>query len=482
MQLKRIGDFTWEIPKTDGMKVPGRVYLADSQLKRVADEKALEQVRNVAYLPGIVGASLAMPDIHWGYGFPIGGVAAVDAKDGAVSPGGVGYDVNCGVRVITTGLDQAELAPRLEKVVARMFKTIPTGVGASQAIPSCSKRELRQVMAEGAAWAVARGYCATADDASYTEEGGCLRDADPDAVSDRALERGHDQLGTLGSGNHFLEIGRVAEVYDAEAAQCFGLRQDQVTLMIHSGSRGLGHQVCDETLHGLARSFQSYGDDYAALPDRQLACAPIRSEVGQRYLGAMQAAANFAWANRQVMTGLALQALAQGLGSEEDALRARLLYDVCHNIAKFEEHRVDGQTRRVLVHRKGATRAFAAGDPRVPERYRGVGQPVLIPGDMGRYSFVMAGSEAAMSETFGSSCHGAGRVLSRKAALAKARGRRIDRELGERGIVVMSRGLRTLAEEMSEAYKDVHDVVDVVAGAGLCRKVARLEPMGVIKG
>ncbi len=464
------------------MKVPGRVYLAAEQLDKVRADKSLEQVRNVAHLPGIVGFSLAMPDIHWGYGFPIGGVAATDAEHGAVSPGGVGFDINCGVRVITTGLSEPDVRPRLKKIVENLFATIPTGVGASKAIEKLSHAELAEVMSRGAAWAAERGFAAGGDDHERCEERGCLAGADPDAVPRRAYDRGADQLGTLGSGNHFCEVQRVGEVYDEEAAEAFGLAPGMITLMIHSGSRGLGHQVCDELVHALTRSYESYGPDYASVPDRQLACAPIKSEAGQRYLRAMQAAANFAWANRQVMTGLAVQAVARALGIPEARVGARLLYDVCHNIAKLEEHVVDGEPRRVLVHRKGATRAFGPGDERVPEPYRAVGQPVMIPGDMGRYSFVLAGNPHAMTATFGSSCHGAGRLLSRSAALKRARGRRIDRELRERGIEVLSKGQRTLAEEMSEAYKDVRDVVDVIDGAGVSRKVARLDPLGVIKG
>jgi tRNA-splicing ligase RtcB len=482
LKLRQVGPFSWEIPREGRMNVPGRVYLAPAQLESVRADKALEQVVNVAHLPGIVGASLAMPDIHWGYGFPIGGVAAVDAQDGAVSPGGVGYDINCGCRVLTTTLHVDEVRPRMHDIVTRLFNAVPTGVGSSHAMEKLSHDELRRVMKTGAAWAIERGFAAGSDDLLHAEEEGCLSGAQPSTVSDRALGRGADQLGTLGSGNHFLEVQHVDRIYDAEAAAAFGLRQGEVTVMIHSGSRGLGHQVCDETLHELSRTYASFGADYAALPDRQLACAPIQSDIGQKYLGEMQAAANFAWANRQVMTGLALRALARALGMAESGVGARLLYDVCHNIAKLEDHLVDGEQRRVLVHRKGATRAFGPGDPRVPEGYRAVGQPVLIPGDMGRYSFVLAGNAAAMRETFGSSCHGAGRVLSRKAALKKAKGRRIDRELRERGIEVMSKGLRTLAEEMSDAYKDVADVVDVIDGAGISRKVARLVPLGVIKG
>jgi tRNA-splicing ligase RtcB (3'-phosphate/5'-hydroxy nucleic acid ligase) len=482
MKLRQVDRFVWEIPREGGMKVPGRVYLAPQQLERTQADKALEQVANVAHLPGILGYSLAMPDIHWGYGFPIGGVAAVDKDSGAVSPGGVGYDINCGVRVVTTRLAERDVRPRLRKIVENLFAAIPAGVGASKAIPRLSRSELSAIMSKGASWAVDRGFSAGADDAAHCEEGGRLAGADPEAVPERAFERGADQLGTLGSGNHFIELQLIDEIYDEQAAAAFGLRNGEVTLMIHSGSRGLGHQTCDETLRELSRVYSKFGPDYAALPDRQLACAPVHSEIGRRYLGAMQAAANFAWANRQVMTGLAVRALARALGIGDGELGAGLLYDVCHNIAKFEDHLVDGRSRPVLVHRKGATRAFGPGDPRVPEAYRAVGQPVMIPGDMGRYSFVLAGNAEAMTQTFGSSCHGAGRVLSRTAALKLASGRRIDHELRARGIEVMSKGRRTLAEEMSEAYKDVKDVVDVIEGAGISRKVARLVPLGMIKG
>jgi tRNA-splicing ligase RtcB len=479
MQVRHVEGDLWEIPRQGRMKVPGRVY---SAAPPAPDDAALQQVANVAHLPGILKYSLAMPDIHWGYGFPIGGIAAVDADDGAVSPGGVGYDINCGVRVIVTRLDAEELRPRLHAAVAQLYRDIPTGVGASHAVPALSARELDEVLAEGARWAVRRGYLAAADDADRCEEGGRLREADPERVSERARQRGSDQLGTLGSGNHFLELDRVAEVYDAATAEAFGLREGQVAVQVHSGSRGLGYQVCDEFLAGLGPRFASYGEDYASLPDRQLACAPIRSPAGRAYLGAMAAAANFAWANRQVMTGLAVRALCRALAISEGDLGARLLYDVCHNVAKLEDHLVDGRSRRVLVHRKGATRAFGPDDERVPAPYRDVGQPVLIPGDMGRYSYVLAGTARAMEDTFGSSCHGAGRLLSRGAAMKLGRGRDIARELADRGIEVLSRGRKTLAEEMSEAYKDVAEVVGVMHRGGISRLVARLEPVGVIKG
>jgi tRNA-splicing ligase RtcB len=461
------------------MRVPGRVY---SPGPPAPDDAALTQLANMAHLPGILRFSLAMPDYHWGYGFPIGGVAAMDAEEGAVSPGGVGYDINCGVRVLTTGLDASELRPRLHAAVAQLYRDIPVGVGSSHAIPRLSARELDEVMTEGARWAVKRGFRAASDDAERCEEGGALRGADPGALSDRARERGEDQLGTLGSGNHFVELDHVAEVYDVEAAEAFGLREGAVAVQIHSGSRGLGYQVCDDFLAELTPRLGQFGPGYADLPDRQLACAPIGSDPGRRYLAAMAAAANFAWANRQVMAGLSVRALLHALSLSERDLGARLLYDVCHNVAKFEEHEVDGRQRRVLVHRKGATRAFGPGDPRVPEPYRAVGQPVLIPGDMGRYSYVLAGTAKAMTDTFGSSCHGAGRLLSRGEALRRAKGRSIVKELQAKGIEIMARGKGTIAEEMPDAYKDVAQVVKVMAGAGISRLVARLEPMGVIKG
>ena len=479
MRLRRIHDWLWEIPREGGMRVPGRVY---SDGMPAPDDPALRQVANVAFLPGIVTASLAMPDMHWGYGFPIGGVAAFDPDEGAVSPGGVGYDINCGVRLLATRLPAEELRPRLHDAAAELFRQVPTGVGSSAAIPRLSARDLDQVLVQGARWAFSRGYVAAASDVDHCEEGGALGGADPAAVSDRARERGADQLGTLGSGNHFLELDVVAEVFDEPAATAFGLRPGDVAVQIHSGSRGLGYQVCDEAIAGLAPAMGRHGPAYAAIPDPQLACAPARSPAGQAYLAAMAAAANFAWANRQVMTGLAVRALCRSLGLSEGDLGARVVYDVCHNVAKHEEHQVDGRSRRLLVHRKGATRAFGPGDPRVPPAYREVGQPVLIPGDMGRCSYVLAGTSGAMEQTFGSSCHGAGRLLSRHQALKQARGRSIHRELALRGIEVISRGKKTLAEEMSEAYKDVTRVVSVVEKAGLSRLVARLEPMGVIKG
>ncbi len=479
MKIRRLTPWLGEIERQGGMKVPARFYLPHGA---EAEEQALQQLVGVAHLPGIVGYALAMPDIHWGYGFPIGGVAAVDPDEGAVSPGGVGYDINCGVRLVATQLHVPEVREFLGDVVKEIYRRVPAGVGSSDALASLSDKELSRVLATGARWAMGEGFRASSEDLSRCEEGGCLEGADPDAVSQHARDRGRDQLGTLGSGNHFLELDRIDQVYDPELAARFGLFEDALALMIHSGSRGLGHQVCDESLGVLARSMGRFGEDYARLPDRQLACAPIGSDEGRRYLGAMQAAANFAWANRQVMTGLALRAVEEALGLSPRDVGARLVYDVCHNVAKLEEHEVLGRRRRVLVHRKGATRAFGPGDARLPEAYRQTGQPVIVPGDMGRYSFVLAGTEQAMRDTFGSACHGAGRLLSRHQALKQARGRRIDQELEERGIHVMAHARRTLGEEMSEAYKDVDSVVEVLVQAGVVRKVARLVPVGVVKG
>lgn len=479
LKLRRLEGDLWEIPREGRMRVPGRVYSVGPPSP---DDPALLQVANVAHLPGILRFSLAMPDIHWGYGFPIGGVAAVDAETGAVSPGGVGYDVNCGVRVLSTGILATELAEHIEALILRIERQVPAGVGASRAIPRLKDSDLDEVLQDGALFAIRRGYAASFDDASLCEEGGRIEFAEPSWVSARARARGADQLGTLGSGNHFLELDRVVEIYDEEAARAFGLKLDHVAVQIHSGSRGLGHEVCDVALAGLATNPGRYGGDYSLLPDPQLACAPIASKDGRRYLGAMAAAANFAFANRQVMTGLVVTAFEETLGIGRAKLGFAVLYDVCHNVAKFEEHEIEGEKRRLLVHRKGATRALGPGDPRVPEPYRPVGQPVLVPGDMGRASYVLKGTSRAARDTFASSCHGAGRLLSRGEALRRSKGRKIAEELRGRGILVRARSPRTLAEEMSEAYKDVSRVVAVMHGAGLSELVARLEPIALVKG
>ena len=475
--LQPIDPYRWEIPRSGAMRVPGRVYATSDLIDHIRSERAVEQIRNVAELPGVVGASLAMPDVHWGYGFPIGGVAAFDVRDGVVSPGGVGYDINCGCRLMTTNLTRDEVEARVPDLVAFLFDRIPAGVGATGPL-RLSKAERRRVLGRGAAWAVEAGY-GRPEDLETTEDGGVLNDADPSALSARALERGADQLGTLGSGNHFLEIQAVETVYDPAAAAAFGLEAGQVVVMIHSGSRGLGYQVCDDFLKVMGRESAREG---FALPDRQLACAYVRSDAGQRYLAAMAAAANYAWANRQVLMHRTREALCRFFSASPRELGLGLVYDVVHNIAKRERHRVDGRDRWVVVHRKGATRAFGPGDRRVPGRYRSVGQPVLVPGDMGRASHVLAGTEGAMAETFGSTCHGAGRLLSRKAAVRRKRGGQVRRDLEARGIRVMAAGARTLAEEMPDAYKDVDEVVRAAVGAGISRKVARLRPLGCVKG
>ena len=477
--IRQVAECVWEIPRTGGMRVPGRIYADERLMPHIRSEKSLEQVANVAHLPGIVGRSLAMPDIHWGYGFPIGGVAATDPSEGGViSPGGVGYDINCGVRLVASDLTLDDVRDRVPDLTKALFRDVPCGVGSSGAIGALSKSELERVMAEGAEWAVKKGY-GTRTDLDRTEENGRLAAADPSHVGPRAVKRGLDQVGTLGSGNHFMEIGVVDEVHDETAAAAFGLRLNAVTLMIHSGSRGLGYQVCDDYLEEMQGAVRRYRIE---LPDRQLACAPVESPEGRNYLAAMACAANYAWANRQVMTALAKRAFARTLGSSEEALGLRLVYDVCHNIAKLESHDVGGRSRTLCVHRKGATRAFPAGHRDVPAVYRSVGQPVLVPGDMGTHSYVCVGTDAAMRETFGSTCHGAGRVMSRSKARKAAAGRKLADELRQMGIFVMATGKGTLAEEMPSAYKNVSDVVGVMERAGIARKVVRLRPLGVIKG
>ena len=478
MQLIRRSDFLWEIPQTGAMRVPGRIYASARMINEMRDDPCLTQVANVACLPGIVGFSLAMPDIHWGYGFPIGGVAAVDAEHGVISPGGVGYDINCGVRLARTGLQSNFVEPRIERLADALFSRIPAGVGSEGAIPGLSSQQVKLVTYEGAEWALRNGY-ASRQDLEHTEEGGRLAGADPDRLSERAYQRGSRQLGTLGSGNHFVEISRIDRIYDERLADVLGLQLGQVTVLFHSGSRGLGHQTCDDYLKLIVKAMGRYD---ISLPDRQLAAVPINSPEGKAYLAAMAAAANFAWCNRQLMMHLAEQAFLEALSISPRDLDFALVYDVCHNIAKFEEHVVDGRKRRVCVHRKGATRAYGPGNPALPEALRTIGQPVLIPGDMGRYSFVLIGLEAAMRETFGSSCHGAGRLMSRSAAKKEARGRDLPRELKTLGVTVRAHSRGGVAEEMPEAYKDVAEVVEIMEAAGVTKRVARLRPLAVIKG
>lgn len=477
IRLEPLDAWRYRIPREGGMRVPGMVYASAAMIDDIGQDQSLQQVANVAHLPGIVGQSLAMPDVHWGYGFPIGGVAAFDEDEGVISPGGVGYDINCGVRLLRSELDVDDVRPRLEALSIALFHAVPGGLGRGSH-RRLKPKELERVMLRGARWAVDEGY-GDAEDLDVIEEGGCLPGADPAKVSERARTRGMPQLGSLGSGNHFCELGYVAEVLDEAAAASFGLRLGGVTLMIHSGSRGLGHQICEDSLRRMLEASARYG---IALPDRQLCAAPLGSPEAADYFGAMACATNFAFANRQMMTGFARQALEDHLRCSESELGLRVVYDVCHNIAKWEEHEVDGQRRRLCVHRKGATRAFGPGHPQVPAAYREVGQPVLVPGDMGRYSYVLVGTARAMQETFGSSCHGAGRRLSRNAAKRAASGRPLFQELRERGIFVQAESKVTVAEEISEAYKDVADVVDVMHAAGIARKVAKLVPLAVIKG
>ena len=477
VKTKQIDEWRYLIPKSGKMRVPGLVFSSARLMPNIKDDQSLVQVVNVATLPGIVKHSLAMPDIHWGYGFPIGGVAAFRMEDGIVSPGGVGYDINCGVRLVTTALVASEIRPRIKELVGALFKNIPAGVGSRGRI-RLSVKEEKKVALEGASWAVKRGLGSN-EDLARTEDQGVIRGADPETVSERAYKRGHDELGTLGSGNHFLEIQTVEEIYDQEIANAFNLFEGQLTVLIHSGSRGFGHQVCDDFLKKMGTQVRESGFD---LPDRQLACTYIKSESGQRYLSAMACAANYAWANRQIIMHWTRETFENVLEISPRELKMELLYDVCHNIAKIEKHVVDKKEAILCVHRKGATRSLPPGHPNVPEIYRSVGQPVLIPGDMGTYSYVLAGSQQALEETFGSTCHGAGRVLSRKQAIKTARGRAINRELEDKGIYVQSRGRTTLMEEMPEAYKDISLVVEAVHMAGLARKVAKLKPLGVIKG
>jgi len=478
IELKQINDYLWEIPKKHNMRVPGRIYASKKLLQRIKMDESLKQVANVATLPGIVGYSLAMPDIHWGYGFPIGGVAAMDYHKGIISPGGVGYDINCGCRLVRTNLTYTEVKSKIRELLIKLFNTIPCGVGSSGAIKKLSHQEEKKLLAKGARWAVEQGF-GNASDLDHIENRGCMEEANPEKVSQRALERGAHQMGTLGSGNHFLEIGVVDKVFLPKVADAFGLSEGTVTLLIHTGSRGLGHQICDDYLKVMMQAVNKYKIN---LPDRQLACAPLQSPEGRNYYSAMCCAANYAWSNRQSIMHLAHQSFLKIFNISPQELAMQLIYDVCHNIAKIEDHKWEGKTIKVCVHRKGATRAFPPHHPDTPAVYKNIGQPVLIPGDMGTCSFVCVGSQGAMSHSFGSTCHGAGRVMSRKKAIKAGKGRSISKELEQKGIVVLAKGRETLSEEMPDAYKNVEDVVEVMDRAGISPRVARLKPIGVIKG
>jgi len=460
------------------MRVDGLIFASQEMLSDILKEQTLEQVANVAFLPGIVGHSLAMPDIHWGYGFPIGGVAAMRMSDGVISPGGVGFDINCGVRLLRTNLLEAEVRPKIKELIDALYRNVPSGLGSEGKI-RLRREEIDEVLAKGARWAVEKGY-GRREDLETTEEQGEMAGANPARVSSRAKERGVPQLGTLGSGNHFLEVAVVDQIRDASIAKDMGINQvGQVMLLVHCGSRGLGHQTAGDYIEVMVNSMKKYNIE---LPDRQLACTPLDSKEGQDYLAAMRCAANYAWANRQCIAHWVRESFCKVLGKREEDAGLELIYDVCHNIAKIEEHELDGKRVKLCVHRKGATRAFPAGHPDVPGKYARIGQPVFIPGDMGRYSYILVGTEQAMKESFGSTCHGAGRVKSRTAAKRELRGEAVLRELESRGITIKTGSLRGLAEEASQAYKDVSLVVAVAHNAGISRIVARTKPIGVIKG
>jgi len=492
--LKQIASFIWQVPQDTipGMRVPGEIIASPEMISHIYNDNTPKQVANVATLPGIIRASMAMPDIHWGYGFPIGGVAAFDLDEGIISPGGVGYDINCGVTLVRSDLTSKEIRPRIKRLIDALFYTIPCGVGSEGRI-KLSAKDFNQVLQYGAGWVVKYGLADKADPL-HMEENGAMKGGDPSLVSERAGQRAQKQLGTLGSGNHFIEVQEVEEIFLPDVADAFGLFKGQAVVMIHSGSRGLGHQICDDSLKVMQQAVRKYEFD---LPDRQLACAPFQSPEGQDYFSVMKCAANYAWANRLTMVGLTREVFGQFFGKSWQKLGMSLVYDVCHNIAKVEEFdindfsKIDNNQKsaisnqksiKVCVHRKGATRALGPGDVNIPDAYRDVGQPVLIPGDMGRASYVLVGTKEGASISFSSTCHGAGRVMSRKAAVRKAKGQNVAQRLAQQGITVRSRGKMTLLEEVPEAYKDVTEVVKAVDGAGVSRPVARLRPIGTIKG
>jgi tRNA-splicing ligase RtcB len=474
--IRKLDDYRYLIPKEtrSDMRTNAVVYANEKLLTAILKDLSLEQAVNVATLPGIVGDSLAMPDIHQGYGFPIGGVAATDYKTGVVSPGGVGFDINCGVRLLASPLKRGQVEPQVRDLVNQIFRDVPCGTG-KESLLRLSHADLDRVLETGVQWMVEHEY-GEPSDMEFCEERGQMRGADPDQVSKRAKERGRPQAGSLGSGNHFLEIQYVQEIVNPMAAEALGLEEDQIVVLIHTGSRGLGHQVCTDFLAQMGAAMKKYN---ITLPDRQLACVPIQSPEGQSYLGAMRAAANFAWVNRQAITHFVRAVFRRVFG---DGIHLRLVYDVAHNIAKRETHTVHGKECEVLVHRKGATRAFPPGHPEIPDRYRAIGQPVLIPGSMGTASWVLVGAPKAMEETFGSTCHGAGRLLSRTAAKRGRDIQQVKQQLEAKGIYVRSESRDGILEEIPEAYKDVDEVVNVVDRAGLARKVARLIPLGVLKG
>jgi tRNA-splicing ligase RtcB len=483
--LHKIDNYRYEIPSTYkgerhnlNMHTSAVLYIDQDLAQEVRKDNAPEQAANVTMLPGIVGKSLAMPDIHWGYGFPIGGVAATDAEEGVISPGGVGFDINCGVRLVRTNLHKKELTgQQIQQLIDQMFINVPSGLG-SKAKVHLTRNQLNDVLDSGANWGVENGY-GWGDDVTYLEEQGCLKSADIGMVSDKAKQRGAPQLGSLGAGNHFLEIQHVDEIYDSDAAKAYGIKElGQIMVMIHTGSRGFGHQVCTDHLRVLEQAVRKY---HIWLPDRQLACAPVHSPEGQSYLKAMACAANFAWCNRQMIVHWVRESFEKILQTSAEDLDMHIVYDVCHNIAKLEEHIVDGKKRMVYVHRKGATRSFGPGRPELPSAYYDIGQPVMIPGDMGTESYLLRGTKNA-EETFGSTCHGAGRVMSRHQAVRNWSGETIMEQLKQKGIYAHPASWKVLAEEAPDAYKNVSTVVNVTHGAGISLKVAKLLPLGVVKG
>lgn len=477
--FKRIDKYLYEVPQSyrEDMRVPARFYADPTLMEATLGDKSLEQLVNTATLPGIVNYALAMPDIHQGYGFPIGGVVATELPDGVISPGGVGYDINCGVRLLATHLEQGEIAPYLDDLATVLYANCPSGVGKGGNV-RLSVGELENLMENGARWALKRDF-ATETDLERTEERGCIEGADASKVSERAKKRGKDQVGTLGAGNHFIEVDLVDEVFDETAAQRTGLFPGQIAVQIHCGSRGLGHQICTDYVRRFQKSIRDYG---IKLPDRELVCAPLSSPEGQDYLAAMKAAANYAFANRQVLTDHIRRSFEQVLGGKVRNYHVYQIYDIAHNMAKIEEHEVNGRRVKVCVHRKGATRAFGPGSPVLPDVYRDIGQPVLVPGSMGTASWVLLGTAGSMAQTFGSTCHGAGRTMSRSKAKKQIRGTELREELESGGIHVRAGSMSGLAEEAPIAYKDVDRVVEVVHGAGIAKKIARLVPLAVIKG
>ncbi len=478
--LKQVDEFRYEIPSSykHGMRTSGLIYADESMMKNVIRDNALEQVANVATLPGILKKSMAMPDIHWGYGFPIGGVAGMDTEEGVISPGGVGYDINCGVRMLTTNLTVKDVTPKLKELIDTMFTNVPSGLGSKGKV-RVDSRTLTRVLEDGAKWAVENGY-GWQEDLEHLEEGGGMEGADSEKVSQRAIDRGKSQLGSLGAGNHFLEIQKVDRIINEEAAKRMGVNElDQIIVMIHTGSRGCGHQIASDYIRKMEVAYRKYGID---LPDRQLACAPIDSPEGRDYFSAMACGANFAWTNRQMILHWVRESFESVFNQKAEDIGMRVIYDVAHNIAKFEEHDVDGKRMRVCVHRKGATRAFGPGRPEVTSDYREFGQPVLIPGDMGTHSFLLLGTEGAMTQTFGSTCHGAGRVMSRRQATRMFRANEVRSQLQRKGIYVHAASMKGIVEEAPDVYKDILDVVRIANGAGISSTVARMSPMGVVKG